>query len=79
MPFYEEGNLDEAIEARDGKPFDLKYVIGLFMQLCRAIEHIHAKGIIHRDVKVSFLSLYLVSKFIKDTFRDNTIILAARS
>ena len=54
MPFYEEGNLDDAIEARNGKPFDTKYVIGLFMQLCRAIEHIHARGIIHRDVKVSF-------------------------
>ena len=54
MPFYEEGNLDQAIEKRNGRPFDLDQVVGLFMQLCRALEYIHSRNIIHRDVKVSF-------------------------
>ena len=54
MPFYPEGNLDQAIEKRNGKPFDMAHVAYLFMQLCRALEYIHSRNIIHRDVKVSF-------------------------
>ena len=53
MPYYDEGDLDKAIEARNGQPFDMRQVAGLFMQLCLALQHIHQRGIIHRDVKVS--------------------------
>jgi serine/threonine protein kinase len=57
MPFFEEGDLDQAIEARQGQPFELDHIAGLFMQLCRAIQHLHERNIIHRDVKVSLNNL----------------------
>jgi serine/threonine protein kinase len=33
--------------------FDLRQRLALFVQVCRAIQHAHQKGVIHRDIKPS--------------------------
>jgi eukaryotic-like serine/threonine-protein kinase len=37
----------------DGKSLTTEERLGLFVQVCRAIQHAHQKGIIHRDIKPS--------------------------
>jgi hypothetical protein len=37
----------------DEKRLDLRQRIGLFIQVCHAIQHAHQKGVIHRDIKPS--------------------------
>src|SRR4029077_16464422 len=37
----------------DQKSFTMEERLGLFVQVCRAVQHAHQKGIIHRDIKPS--------------------------
>src|SRR5438552_4111690 len=37
----------------DRKSFTTEERLGLFVQVCRAVQHAHQKGIIHRDIKAS--------------------------
>ncbi len=37
----------------DRKSFTTEERLGLFVQVCRAVQHAHQKGIIHRDIKPS--------------------------
>jgi Tol biopolymer transport system component/predicted negative regulator of RcsB-dependent stress response len=37
----------------DGNTLGTKDRLGLFIQVCRAVQHAHQKGIIHRDIKPS--------------------------
>jgi non-specific serine/threonine protein kinase/serine/threonine-protein kinase len=37
----------------DGERLDVGQRLDLFVQVCRALEHAHGKGIVHRDVKPS--------------------------
>jgi WD40 repeat protein len=37
----------------DQKGFNLQQRLSLFVQVCRAIQHAHQKGVIHRDIKPS--------------------------
>ncbi len=37
----------------DQKSFTTEERLGLFVQVCRAVQHAHQKGIIHRDIKPS--------------------------
>ena len=42
---------------REGKSLPFEFVYKCFMQLCRGLEAIHGKGIVHRDVKPSNIML----------------------
>src|SRR3954447_5258625 len=37
----------------DGQQLSIRERLGLFVQVCRAVQHAHQKGIIHRDIKPS--------------------------
>jgi serine/threonine protein kinase/dienelactone hydrolase len=37
----------------DQNKLDMRQRLGLFVQVCRAVQHAHHKGIIHRDIKPS--------------------------
>src|SRR6185437_11987850 len=37
----------------DSKSLTTEDRLGLFVQVCRAVQHAHQKGIIHRDIKPS--------------------------
>jgi serine/threonine protein kinase len=49
MDFVNGVNLDDEIKARDG--LSLEELIDVFVQVCRGVEHAHARGIVHRDLK----------------------------
>ncbi len=48
MEFVDGQQLLEYIQSQD---IDVKATIGLMLQCCRAIQHAHQKGTIHRDIK----------------------------
>jgi len=37
----------------DQNQLDTRQRLGLFIQVCQAIQHAHQKGVIHRDIKPS--------------------------
>jgi WD40 repeat protein len=43
----------QIVEYCDTEALDTRARLGLFEQVCRAIEHAHQKGVIHRDIKPS--------------------------
>ena len=45
------GDLDQKIEAQKKKPFPETQIIDYFTQICLALQHLHKKNIIHRDLK----------------------------
>ncbi|KAG5497760.1 hypothetical protein JKF63_04027 [Porcisia hertigi] len=53
MEFADSGDLDRQIKARatDSKHFQEHEALFLFLQLCLALDHIHAHKMLHRDIK----------------------------
>ena len=50
MPFVETGTLGDLLQ---GKPLPLDQILKIITQLSRALQHAHARGLVHRDVKPS--------------------------
>jgi NIMA (never in mitosis gene a)-related kinase len=51
MEYVDGGDLAEKIRQRSGKPFSEDEVLNIFVQLVLALQHIHEKKIVHRDIK----------------------------
>lgn len=49
MDFVEGINLKDVLSRHNRLPIDRG--IGIFLQMCSALEHAHSKGILHRDIK----------------------------
>jgi NIMA (never in mitosis gene a)-related kinase len=45
------GDLEQKIEAQNKKPFPETQILDYFTQICLALQHLHKKNIIHRDLK----------------------------
>ena len=50
MPLFEGQTLRDRLEAAD-KPFPLKELLDIAIQVCNGLQAAHEKGIIHRDIK----------------------------
>ncbi|PRW58940.1 serine threonine- kinase Nek1 isoform X5 [Chlorella sorokiniana] len=55
MEYAEEGDLEKMLKARGGELLPEGQLMMKFVQLCLGLQHVHAKGIIHRDIKSSNL------------------------
>ncbi len=51
MQFLPGGSLGDRIRAAKGKPLGLTDVQSWLRDLCRALDFIHAQGVVHRDIK----------------------------
>ncbi|XP_068121148.1 serine/threonine-protein kinase Nek3-like [Hyperolius riggenbachi] len=51
MEYCEAGDLMETIKHQRGKLFSEQTVLHWFAQMCLAVQHIHQKRILHRDIK----------------------------
>ena len=49
--FADGGDLNEKIKQQNKKPFPESQILDYITQICLAIQHIHGKKIIHRDLK----------------------------
>lgn len=45
------GDIDDLLAAADGHRLTVDRAVDLAVQVCQALEHAHAQGVVHRDVK----------------------------
>lgn len=45
------GNLDDLINSQSQIAIEERFIIGIMKQVCRGMEYIHSKKVIHRDIK----------------------------
>jgi len=60
MDFADGGDLAGLLKAADGVLLPEEQVLDLFVQLCLAMEHVHSKRVLHRDLKPQ--NLFLTNK-----------------
>lgn len=53
MEYIDGGSLRDRLDAQPGQPLPLAAALDLGKQIGRALEYIHAQGLVHRDVKPS--------------------------
>lgn len=51
MEYAENGDLRQKIINQSGKPFPEKFVLHTFNGICKGIQYVHDKNILHRDLK----------------------------
>ncbi|XP_040196274.1 serine/threonine-protein kinase Nek3-like isoform X2 [Rana temporaria] len=51
MEYCEEGDLLATIKHQRGKLFSEQTIVQWFVQMCLAVQHIHEKRVLHRDIK----------------------------
>jgi len=53
MEFADGGDLSEAVKARlpQHQHYKEDEALGIFVQCCRALQHVHSKKVLHRDIK----------------------------
>ena len=60
MELCEDGTLDKWIDERGKRKTDHRVVVlKIMQQITSAVEHLHQKGFMHRDVKVGCVNLFL--------------------
>lgn len=57
MTFCEQGDLLQKMLAQKGVPFAEKQILEYFVQLLLALEYIHSKRVLHRDIKAQNIFL----------------------
>ena len=57
MQYCSNGDLFTRINKPGTKPFGVVKIVQWFDQLSQAVKYLHGRGVIHRDIKVSFLLL----------------------
>jgi serine/threonine protein kinase len=58
MEYCEGGDLEEIIKSQHGNFFEEKLIVFWFKQICLALQEIHDKIIIHRDLKVCIILVH---------------------
>ncbi|XP_056001883.1 uncharacterized protein LOC125654014 [Ostrea edulis] len=49
--FCDQGDLSQFLEKRSGKPLDEQRIVEWFRQICSALEYLHGRNVLHRDMK----------------------------
>lgn len=62
MEFCEKGTLADWIDKQRGKQHNKGVSLNIFKQIVKGVEYIHSEGLVHRDLKVSRISHFLMSR-----------------
>ncbi|KAG8585051.1 hypothetical protein GDO81_004876 [Engystomops pustulosus] len=57
MEYCDRGDLLETIKLQRGKLFSERTILHWFVQMCLAVQHIHEKRVMHRDIKAKNIFL----------------------
>jgi hypothetical protein len=77
MEFANAGNLDDYLEMANQHPLDEADIWKLFVDILQGLRHLHHAGVVHRDIKVSHLHLFVgLTEFSLQTYcyQENSIL-----